>query len=126
MARRGPRANLREQALELLAQGDKPEDVATALALPEDELRRWRSNATFTNAVLARSRQLLKLGMPFLYKRIMEQAEGGHPGAQRILLTHLETLEKMEAEKSSEEWKVTWSDASVAPTGPPAPVKDDD
>jgi hypothetical protein len=126
MARRGPAANLREQAIELLAQGDKPPEVAVALGITEEALRDWRRKPAFTNAVLARSRQLLKLAMPFLYARMMEQAEAGHAGAQRLILTHLETLEKMEAEKTSEEWKVTWSSADAAPTAPPEPVKEDE
>ena len=118
MARRGPQANLREQAVELLAGGDKPPEVAVALGITEDELRGWRKRRSFGDAVLARSRQMLREGMYPVFRRMIEQAEAGQAAQQNSLLKYLEHLETVEAQNSSDRWVVGWSTAAP-PTAKP-------
>jgi len=112
MARRGPQANLREQAIELLAGGDKPPEVAVALGITEEDLRGWRKRRSFGDAVLARSRQMLREWMYPVFRRMVEQAESGQAAQQNALLKYLEHLEVVEAQNSSDRWVVGWSTAA--------------
>jgi hypothetical protein len=124
MARRGPAANLREQAVELLAQGDKPEAVAVALGITEEVLRDWRKRRAFSDAVARRSHQLLREAIYPVFRRMIEQAEAGQAAQQNALLRYLVDIDKLAAERSSERWQVTWSGS--APTTPPVAAEKDD
>lgn len=122
------RAAKRLRAIELFALGEewsRPDAVAKALDVTEDELLKWRSRKSFNDAVLARSRQLYREAFPFVARRIIEQAEQGHPSAQSLYLKHFEYLETREAEKSADVWRVAWSTAPVV-AAPPVTDKPED
>jgi len=124
MSRRGTRANLREEAIELLALGETtPADVAAAVGIDEAELRRWRKQRVFSDTVAQRSRELLRDAIPFVLARILEQAKAGQAAQQRQLLQYHLDLEKLDLERQAGEWVVRWDDKPAAAS---PPVKDDD
>lgn len=126
MARRGPQAKLREQAVELLARGDaEPPSIAQALGITEDALRELRKTRLFREAVLSRSHQLLDEAMPFVIARLIEKAEAGQPTHLKILIDYRMKLKELEAQSSSERWHVTWGSAPP-PASPAAPEPEKD
>ncbi len=130
MARRGPQASLREQAIELLAGGDKPPEVAQALGITEEELRGWRKLRTFGDAVKKRTGQLLDEIEVCVLFRVAEQAEAGQSSQQKIFLEYQQKRREIETLKSSDRWTVGWSTAKPASakpeeTPPPDPDLDE-
>ncbi len=121
--RRSLTAKAREEAIELLALGEtEPADVAAAVGVAVEELLRWRKTRAFGAAVAQRSRELLRDMIPFVLARVVEQARAGQNAQQRLLLQYHLDLEKLDLERQSDVWTITWGSE---PPAAPAPVSED-
>ena len=126
MARRGPRANLREQAIGLLAGGDALSEVARAVGIVEADLREWQKKRAFAKAVQAGADQALEVAWPAVQRRIIEQAEAGQSSQQKMLIEYRLKLKELEAQNSSERWVVQFGTAAPPATKPEEPSPDKD
>lgn len=142
MARRGSTKQLREQAVELLgtaravapgsgsAQRDGadtgPPEITAVLGITEEQFRELRKTRLFGEAVLSRAHQMLDESMPFVLRRIIDQAEAGQATQQKILIDYRIKLKELEAANSSERWSVGWSSAPAPKASPPDSKPDGD
>jgi len=112
------------ECIELLASGGlSHEEICTQLSISTSTITRWKRNSCFMNAVISRTRELLKGALPDIYQVAVKQAKAGNHQHIKILLDHLDNLEKYKAEKSSASITFTWdiSDNTDPVQTPPVP-----
>ena len=99
------------KAIELLAGGGLTlSEIQKELHISQDTLWRWRKNPLFTEAVLKRSREMLRESLPKVYKTLAEKASSGDPRHMKTLLDHLEYLEKTGEQYRGGSITVVWKD----------------
>jgi len=110
-----------EKAIELLAEGGKTYiEVAEAVGISVDTLRRWRKDEDFQDAVRKRCRELLKEAEPDLYAAALQQVKkyGSHQHI-KILLERIARLEDIaEGRGPAYDVMFTWKkqdDTEVSP-----------
>lgn len=97
------------QAIELLAIGDlSHQEIATQIGVTPQTISNWKRNYQFTDAIINRSREILKEGLPILYKHAMKYAQDGSVGYFRTLLEHMEKLESQQATRAGAQITFTW------------------
>jgi DNA-binding CsgD family transcriptional regulator len=112
------------ECIELLSNGGlSHEEIAKQLSISTSTITRWKRNSCFMNAVISRTRELLKGALPDIYQVAVKQAKAGNHQHIKILLDHLDNLEKYKAEKSSASITFTWdiSDSPDTIQTPPVP-----
>ena len=96
------------KAIELLAMGTKTyKEVAKDVNVVESTLRGWREDVLFMNAVVDRSREMLKGSLPELYQAAIEEAKDGNAAFFRTLIEHIDKIE--ERAKSDVDKEITFS-----------------
>jgi hypothetical protein len=73
--------------------------IANEIGINPKSITRWKKDPKFMHAVVMRSRALLKEDLPEVYKQLSNNSKEGSAQHIKILLDHLESLEKA---KSSE------------------------
>lgn len=97
------------KAVELLAHGGQNyREVAQQVGVTEVTLRRWRKDPVFADAVLERSRDLLKENLPDIYSVLFEKAKEGQHQHIRLVLEHLEFLEELRSTVESAQISFVW------------------
>jgi hypothetical protein len=87
------------EAIELFATGEyKCQEVAAKVGVNPTTISQWRKNYQFIDAVIRRSRELLKSCIPELYSSGVLEATKGSAPHLKIILEHIEKLENIRAE----------------------------
>jgi len=82
------------RAIQLFAAGRNCKEVAEAINVTPATISRWRHNSEFHSAILKEARTQLKNRLPKIYDVAAGKAEAGSAAHLRILLDHIENLEK--------------------------------
>jgi hypothetical protein len=86
------------KAIELLAQGElSGEAITVELKMSRSNLCRWKKDPDFMQAIVERSRQLLKETLPQIYKSLTNNSKKGSHNHIKVYLDHLEKLEEAKA-----------------------------
>jgi hypothetical protein len=98
------------QAIELMAASTiNNVEVMRQLNIPQRTFYKWKKEKEFMDALLARSRELLKESLPNVYNKLTELSVGGSHQHMKILLDHLEKLEEWASRADQGNITFTWS-----------------
>lgn len=99
MSKQDPYFTLKQlKCIEYLAVGEKSQvDIAAEIAVNPASVTRWKKDPKFMHAVVMRSRSLLREDLPAVYSSLSTQSKDGSAQHIKILLDHLEGLEKANA-----------------------------
>ena len=101
------------EAIELLAKGgENNSKVAEAVGVCANTITNWKNNPNFMDAVIDRSRELLKGRLTNIYDALAKKAEEGSYQHIKILLEHLDNLDKHRALCSASTITFMWNLAS--------------
>ena len=99
------------KAIELLAGGGLTlTEIQKAVPVAMDTLWRWRKDTAFIDAILNRSREMLREAMPAIYQTLAKKARKGDARHLRILIDHLEHLESHGEQYKGGSITVVWKD----------------
>lgn len=98
------------KAIELLAETTElqQKEIACEVGVSETTFRKWKRNPEFIQAVITRSRELVKEALPDIYKSLSNNAKKGEPQHIKIVLDHLEKLEQMREKANEGSITFTW------------------
>lgn len=98
------------KAIELIAQATDMscDDMAREVGISSRTLRTWKLNPDFINAIISRSRELVREALPEIYKSLSNNAKKGEPQHIKIVLDHLEKLEQMREKANEGSITFTW------------------
>ena len=98
----GDRFNKRQlEAIELFATGEYTcGKVAKEVGVNPCTISAWRKNSQFMDAIIERSRELLKEALPAIYNKASDEAIKGSAQFVKILLDHLEKLEHEKTQRA--------------------------
>lgn len=86
------------KAIELLALGDRTQvDIGAELGVTPQQVSKWKKDPLFMEAVVNRSRELLKQSLPEVYNSLSNHSKNGNDRHIKIFLDHLERLEQIKA-----------------------------
>jgi len=94
------------KAIKLYAQGKTGVEVSEAIGVIPGTLSRWRRNPQFIEAIIDEAKMALKADIPTLYRSAVKNAEKGSAAHLRIIIEHLDNLEK--AKKNTGSITFTW------------------
>lgn len=90
------------KCIEYLAVGEMAQvDIAKEIKVNPSTISKWKKDQAFMEAVLERSRVLLKESLPQVYRSLGTHAKAGNDRHIKIYLDHLEKLEDIRAGKAS-------------------------
>jgi hypothetical protein len=95
-------------AIELLAEGANCTTVAEHLHVNKSTVSRWRDDPLFLEAVLNKARENLKSELPSLYVSAASNAKKGSAQHMKIILDHLDNLERTSNLRSKKQLTFTW------------------
>lgn len=95
-------------AIDLLAQGYNNTETAEEIKVSVSTISRWKNNSAFLNAIVNKARELLKLELPAIYRSASKNAIKGSAQHTKILLDHLDNLEKQAVDLSGKTITFTW------------------
>ena len=99
------------RAIEYLADGRFTQaDIEKKISISRTTLWQWKKNPQFMDAVIARAYERVQEHMPRILTNLAERASTGSVGHIRILLDHLEKLEKTRSDYSDHAINFTWKD----------------
>jgi hypothetical protein len=97
------------EAIELFAIGElNCGEVAQQLGITPQTISTWRKNEQFMDAIYFRTRKLLRDALPEIYKAARNKAKAGNAPHIRILLEHLDNIEKTISQKNQSSITFTW------------------
>lgn len=90
------------KCIEYMALGKmKQEDIAQEIGVNKSTISKWKKDQNFMEAILVRSRQILKNAMPEVYRSLTNGAKSGNDRHIKIFLDHIEKLEQIRAGQAS-------------------------
>lgn len=102
-------SNKRLKAIELLAQGGMTHsEVAEAIGISPRTLSTWKTKPDFVDAIINRSRELIRAELPSIYSQLKKKSISGSHQHIKILFDHLDKLEEMQSKVSSNQITITW------------------
>jgi hypothetical protein len=88
------------KTIELLAIGEMTNvQIAAAVPVNVNTISKWKREPAFMEAVVLRSRELLKENLPEIYLSLTKKSKQGNDRHIKIFLDH---IEKLEAAKSTQ------------------------
>ena len=97
------------KAIELMALGNLTLDaVAKQVEVSCQTIYTWRKQQPFIEAVIQRSRELVRAELPEVYQSLMTTAKSGSTQAIKLVLEHLEKLEELKASVAESTITFTW------------------
>lgn len=96
-------------AIDLLAQGYNCTKTAELIGMSLSAVTRWRQNPQFLQAVVDKARDYLRAELPGLYKTASSKAVLGSDRHLKIILDHLDNIDKRASEDSSKNITFTWN-----------------
>lgn len=104
-----------QKCIELLALGEMTQAaIAEQIKICPPTISKWKQSQSFMEAVIDRSRELLRESLPAVYNRLAKNSKLGSERHVKIFLDHLEKLEAIKSSKGS--ISITWN--------PPTPTKE--
>jgi len=105
----------RLKAIELLAHGGLThEEVANEVGISSRTLSNWKNKPDFINAIIDRSRALIKAELPQIYSSLKKRCVKGSAQHMKILFDHLDKLEEMQSMVSANSITVIWKNQDDA------------
>ena len=95
-------------AIEEFAAGADCTSVATLLSVANSTISRWRANPFFLQAIVEKARDNLRLELPNIYKIAASNAKTGSVQHIKIILDHLDNLERLHVERADKQIVFTW------------------
>lgn len=90
------------KTIELLATGSKTcKEIAELVGIHPNTITKWRRIPEFAEAVVCRSRELLKESLPEVYSALTNKSKKGNDRHIKIFLEHLEKLEEARSTQAS-------------------------
>lgn len=87
---------VQEQVIELLATGRYTQKAAAeALSIHGPQISLWKKDKTFMEALVTRSREMLRENLPQIYAVLSDKSIEGNDRHIKIFLDHLERLEQI-------------------------------
>ena len=96
------------QAIDLYAIGVKGCDIAKEIDVIPGTLSRWRQDPKFISAISAKAKELLKDALPSIYKTLISKAISGSYPHARLILDHLDNIDKTTLESGDRTISFTW------------------
>ena len=97
------------EAIELFAAGTHNcTQVAEHLGVSKQCISKWRRNECFMQAIHDRARAVLRSVLPEIYAAAIKEAKKGNSQHIKIILDHLDNLEKNLKDKQSNSITFTW------------------
>ena len=96
------------QAIDLYAIGMKGTDIAEQVGVIPGTLSRWRQDPEFMEAINNKAKACLKDSLPAIYQTLISKAKSGSYPHARLILDHLDNLQKNIAETSDQTLTFTW------------------
>jgi transposase-like protein len=96
------------EAIELFANGRSGVTVSETIGISQQQISTWRRNYQFMDAISKRARELLKEALPGLYDVAIKKALEGEHSHLKILLDHLDNIEKTVVRKSQASLTFVW------------------
>jgi len=96
------------KAIELFALGLKCNEVAKEVDVIPGTISRWRQDPEFMEAINNKAKELLKDALPSIYQTLISKAKSGSYPHARLILDHLDNLQKNIAETSDQTLTFTW------------------
>lgn len=95
-------------AIDLLAEGYNMTQVAEQIGVSLSTISRWKNNPSFMNAIVEKAREILKMELPSIYKAAIAGAKKGSAQHIKILIDHLDNLEKQAVDLTGKQITFTW------------------
>lgn len=96
------------EAIEMFATGSSCVEVAEQIGVAVQTISTWRKNFQFMDAIYARAKQILKDSIPEIYKATINKAKSGSHQHIKIILDHLDNLDKLQKSKNVNTFTFTW------------------
>jgi hypothetical protein len=96
-------------AIEAFATGSSCTDVATLVGVDVCTISRWRANPCFVRAIVDKAKDDLRLELPEIYKITAKNAKSGSSQHIKIILDHLDNLERLHVDKQQKTISFTWA-----------------
>ena len=90
------------KGIELMALGQTTqEQIAKEIGVNPSTICKWKKDPAFLEAVIVRSREILRQQMPDVYASLAKGAKKGEAAHIRMYLEHIERLEQIRAGQAS-------------------------
>lgn len=90
------------KCIEYLALGEHTTDeIAELIHCNPCTIYKWKKSQPFMEALLSRSRALLRESIPEVYKALSDRSKSGSDRHIKLFLDHLEKLEEVKATRAS-------------------------
>lgn len=97
------------QSIELFATGEyNCGQVAEQVGVTPQTISTWRRNYQYMDAIYQKAKEHLKSQLPEIYKAATKKAKDGSHQHIKIILDHLENLEKMTTKNTQGSFTFTW------------------
>lgn len=95
------------KAIELIAIGGMTNtEIANTVGVSETTIYNWKRDNEFRDACLARAKELYKITLPDVQRKLIEKAKAGDVACLRIYFDHMSVLEKLSKER---EYNISFS-----------------
>lgn len=95
-------------AIDCLAEGMNCTETAEKVGVSLSTVSRWRTNPSFLQAVVDKAREVLKGYLPEIYQAAARNAITGSAQHIKIILDHIDNLEKKVIDSSAKQIVFTW------------------
>lgn len=113
------------EAIELFAIGELTcAQVADQLNVSPTTITNWRRNRFFMESVSSRAREILKDSLPNIYSASIKKAKTGDSKHTKILLDHLDNIERTKIEKNHAQITFTWDICDNSNSVQTSPISD--
>lgn len=113
------------EAIELFAAGGlNCGEIAVQVGVSPNTITAWRRNHQFMSAIVTRARELIRISLPDIYRTAITKAQGGDHKHIKILLDHLDNIDRTKVERNTAQITFTWEISDNQDTVPSTPVPD--
>ena len=96
-------------AIEALATGEYTlQEVADIAEVSLESIKHWKKNIFFIEEIIKTARMKLRSKLPRLYKSLIDGSIAGSTPKAKVILDHIDNLEKLETKAISAKINFTW------------------
>lgn len=97
------------ESIELFATGEyNCSQVAEKIGVTIQTISTWRRNYQYMNAICEKAKTILKSHLPEIYKTAAKKAKEGSHQHIKIILDHIENIEKLTKKSNQASFTFTW------------------
>lgn len=114
------------RAIELLAAAEHNQGrICEIINVSRPTLQKWRRQRSFVDAVIERSRELIREHLPQLYKSAVENALDGKHSYFKTLLEHVDRIEALAKSNTERSITFTWNTSNPTVDGETGIISND-